>query len=415
MAADDQGDDITIGEKNVCPGWGTELVGAADQDNNDAYNTHYVLLAKTENLSGGGRFVNGVIGNGVNGGWGLVGLGGDFDDSHDLRRADGGVYGEGAVGDGVYGYSRDGRGVVGESENNDGARGESDQGVGVFGLSSSFTNAAVQGTSRPPAGGPPEGVNPEDVHPTGVFGIAGAYDPDNNYTVDNGVGVRGITLSAEADPRSLGAHGLLGEAPNAGNGVTGYANTGRGVHGTSNANDGVRGSSDQGVGVFGETNSDAYPAIQGDGAGAEGVLGLSNGASGVRGAGLTGVTGEGSAIDGFGVVGRNSGGGTGVRGESDGIGVQGLSGNDAGVEGYSEGGFGVRALGGAVGVAGSSLRGYGGVFEGPQAPVRLAPAQTAGSPTAGQHDIGELYVDSNGALYYCRNAGTPGRWVTVVP
>jgi hypothetical protein len=155
-----------------------------------------------------------VIGHGVNGGWGLVGFGFDAIPQH-LRRANGGVYGEGALGDGVYGYSRDGHGVLGASENNDGARGESDQGVGVFGQSSSFTYAAVQGTSRPPAGGPPEGIKPEDVHPTGVFGIAGAYDPDNNYIVDNGIGVRGTTLSAEADPRSPGAHGVLGEAPNA--------------------------------------------------------------------------------------------------------------------------------------------------------------------------------------------------------
>ncbi|HYG78335.1 MAG TPA: hypothetical protein VEK08_25255 [Planctomycetota bacterium] len=47
--------------------------------------------------------------------------------------------------------------------------------------------------------------------------------------------------------------------------------------------------------------------------------------------------------------------------------------------------------------------------------VRILPASTTGAPTSGTHSVGELYVDSAGALFYCRTAGTPGTWVTLVP
>jgi hypothetical protein len=42
---------------------------------------------------------------------------------------------------------------------------------------------------------------------------------------------------------------------------------------------------------------------------------------------------------------------------------------------------------------------------------RIAPAASAGPPSSGYHRIGEEYVDSLGARWYCVVAGTPGVWV----
>lgn len=52
----------------------------------------------------------------------------------------------------------------------------------------------------------------------------------------------------------------------------------------------------------------------------------------------------------------------------------------------------------------------GGSFTGSQAPLYLAPASTTGAPTTGTHSAGEFFVDKNGALYYCFESGTPGKW-----
>lgn len=94
------------------------------------------------------------------------------------------------------------------------------------------------------------------------------------------------------------------------------------------------------------------------------------------------------------------------------------------------GGDGVRGSGGgcfwALGPCALPGDGFGngGVFQGTYgvvatgrlAPLRLVPATTGiGAPTAGQHLQGELYVDSAGALFYCRIGGTPGTWVTLAP
>jgi hypothetical protein len=59
----------------------------------------------------------------------------------------------------------------------------------------------------------------------------------------------------------------------------------------------------------------------------------------------------------------------------------------------------------------------GAELSGTSAPLRLDPASTPGAPTSGSHKRGELYVDSNGDLFYCKAdgaAGTPGTWLKVV-
>jgi hypothetical protein len=65
-------------------------------------------------------------------------------------------------------------------------------------------------------------------------------------------------------------------------------------------------------------------------------------------------------------------------------------------------------------VSAISSEAVGGFFAGKEAPIRMAAASTPGAPTSGAHHRGELYVDSNGALFYCTTDGTPGTWKKVV-
>jgi hypothetical protein len=69
---------------------------------------------------------------------------------------------------------------------------------------------------------------------------------------------------------------------------------------------------------------------------------------------------------------------------------------------------------GLIGVHGKATHsppdGYGGLFEGGKAQLRLVPATTAGKPTTGAHTKGEIYMDSAGSLFVCTASGTPGTW-----
>ena len=66
-----------------------------------------------------------------------------------------------------------------------------------------------------------------------------------------------------------------------------------------------------------------------------------------------------------------------------------------------------------ISIAPGGSGGYGGDFEGELAPIWLRPSKTEGSPSTGAHNMGELYVDNQGALYFCVAGGTPGTWKTV--
>ena len=61
-----------------------------------------------------------------------------------------------------------------------------------------------------------------------------------------------------------------------------------------------------------------------------------------------------------------------------------------------------------IGVRGMSKHGYGATLQGGLAPLRLLPAETEGVPASGYHQVGELFVDSKGDLYFCKVAGTAG-------
>jgi hypothetical protein len=76
------------------------------------------------------------------------------------------------------------------------------------------------------------------------------------------------------------------------------------------------------------------------------------------------------------------------------------------------GSIGVRGDGSDAGVFGNGVN-YGGDFVGELAPLRLRPSNTQGSPNTGAHNIGELYVDNQGSLYFCVASGTPGTWKRV--
>jgi hypothetical protein len=155
-------------------------------------------------------------------------------------------------------------------------------------------------------------------------------------------------------------------------------------------------------GVYGDCHSsvtDGYGVV-GDGRreGA-GVLGRNSIGTGVQGEGGTtlgtGVRGEGAR----GVLGK---GGTGVWGEGIQVGVRGSC-SLAGV--WAEGiQFGVDArISGSVG-------GIGGRFSGHRAQLMLVPRASSGRPQTRPHSKGEIYMDSQGALFVCTADGTPGSW-----
>ena len=70
---------------------------------------------------------------------------------------------------------------------------------------------------------------------------------------------------------------------------------------------------------------------------------------------------------------------------------------------------------GAIGVRGGSTTGYGLKGLGGFAPLWLLAAGSVGAPTTGTHQIGEFVVDSNGTLFTCVAAGTPGTWLRQSP
>jgi hypothetical protein len=169
-----------------------------------------------------------------------------------------------------------------------------------------------------------------------------------------------------------------------GYGVKGRATDGWGVDGQADRA-GVRGGSTIGIGVQGIAPT--------------GMHGFGQGQNG------TGVLGE--CFDGFGVVGKGK---NGVYGESSTpdawAGVVGRNNASAGIGTYGEGtnGIGVQGIG-KTGVHGKSTGGWGGLFEGSQAQLRLVPNGTTGKPT-GAHTKGEIYMDSTGTLFICVASST---------
>jgi hypothetical protein len=120
------------------------------------------------------------------------------------------------------------------------------------------------------------------------------------------------------------------------------------------------------------------------------------------------------------IEGDGTSGAVGVQGTSDTFtGVLGTSTHGTGVIGTSTSGFGV--YGGSVGIAisGVSESGYGGYFQGGKAPLCLVTPLPAsyGPPSPVDRFVGEIYVDSSGALFVFTTTSftAPGTWQRLAP
>ena len=73
----------------------------------------------------------------------------------------------------------------------------------------------------------------------------------------------------------------------------------------------------------------------------------------------------------------------------------------------------MRHAGAGAGVDASSIEGIGIVGAGGAAQLRLVPPTdpgAVGAPTAGAHEIGEVFLDAEAGVYVCVASGTPGSW-----
>jgi hypothetical protein len=270
------------------------------------------------------------------------------------------------------------------------------RGIGLIANPNFFGNAGVIGDG-----------------PIGVLGFAQTEPDPTNYTEDfpqdsgtltiSTAGVYGVCFTAGP---ALGLAGTAGTSSQF-TGVAGSSESGTGVYGQSGrnvprtGNAGVVGTSRDNTGVVGASNSST------------GVFGQSGGTDQVPRTGIAAVVGSADTVTG--VVGASNSS-TGVFGQSGGTDQVPRTGIAA-VVGSADT---VTAIAGtsnsAPGVFGSSGSNYGAVFSGGLAPLRLVPASTQGppGPTSGAHEVGELFVDREGTLFFCKASGTPGTWARIV-
>ena len=285
---------------------------------------------------------------------------------------------------------------------------------------------------------------------TGVWGISSNTGHSGVYGQHTGTSGYGVVGDGKGDPpnagvlgRNSGGNGVRGEGQSGVVGISSAAgfsavygqhtgSSGYGVRGEGQTS-GVRGLGRTGVwgrsaetgfsGVYGEHFGSSGYGVVGDGTGGSaGVLGRNSGGDGVSGEGRTGVSGVGSDDQQAGVKGE---GPTGVWGLSSRIAFSGVYGEHTGTSGIGTTGIGkggapgvlgrnntgVGVLGeGRNGIHGTANGGYGGQFEGGSAQLRLVPTGSAGKPTTGIHQKGEIYVDSAANLFVCTANGTPGTW-----
>jgi hypothetical protein len=354
---------------------------------------------------------NGVVGRGLNG---LVGY------VHSAPR-DRGV--EVASQAGILGIGDDGIAGISKTEGRSGVFGLNKsiegQGNGVFGRSDAPDGTGVWGE------GQAKGVYGRSDAPggTGVWGEGQANGVYGRSDAPDGIGVWG---------EGQGRNGVYGrsEAPD-GTGVWGEGQA-KGVYGRSDPPDGtgVSGFSVQGNGIVGKTqglnSSGVYgentavleqlkPAPQTFGvtkmtpAQAFGVRGVSKHGVGVNGVSsyTDGMVGEANSRASSGVYGLNH-----YSGDPHGLGPDGLDLDIHQADRTSYGVTGHADYVHGIGVRGMSKHGYGATLQGGRAPLRLLPAETLGAPgpASGRHEMGELFVDSQGNLFFCQVTGSPGSW-----
>lgn len=189
------------------------------------------------------------------------------------------------------------------------------------------------------------------------------------------------------------------------NGVYGFTDNTSG-NGVVGVNHGDSGGPMTGAGVLGRTEIDGGTGVRADASGVSSGFGLT--ASG--GSEGTGV----QATGGIGVL--ASGGSVGVEASGDSAGVFGSSNNGVGVQAigstavFAEGDdVGVEAFGPVAVEANGTVR--GGVFSGSAAQVSLTPGSQSTHPVSGNQ--GDLYVDSTGALWFCKVGGDTATWTQI--
>jgi hypothetical protein len=152
-------------------------------------------------------------------------------------------------------------------------------------------------------------------------------------------------------------------------------------------------------------------AVLGNAPNGEGVVGFGK-THGVRGEGRTGVFGKTSAYGFSGVTGQNTGSGYGVVGDGRDTRFAGVLGRNTlsgeGVRGEGRTGVVGRGSGRDFGgIEGLNFQGYGGIFQGGKAQLRIVPNDGPGPPTSGSFGQGDLYMDTNAALFVCVSSGPP--------
>jgi hypothetical protein len=242
-----------------------------------------------------------------------------------------------------------------------------------------------------------------DAHSTGPAVTATSKD---DFGV-NASGVAGVVGTGHKDKDGDGGWGVAGSGPT---GV--YADgTEIGVDATSDTGIGVKSTSKTGVAVDGYSHDGA--GVQGASKSGPGVSALSD-VVGVESYSSEGVAVVASSDTGTAVQ-ATCGAGTAVSGESEwDVGVKGTSTTSTGVIGDSRSGVGVHATStSGTGLMAVSSQAIGATFQGAGAAIRLVPRSSAGHPTTGPHQRGELVVDHGGKLWLCTKPGTPGTWKQV--
>jgi hypothetical protein len=276
---------------------------------------------------------------------------------------------------------------------------------GTF-TAASTTSAAVTATNT----GPGTGVYGVDGGGSGLAATAGVVGDTNG----SGPGVAGLSTNGSGvsgqSKNSAGMYGLAGTASgqSAIAGVVGDSHDGKGVAGLSATTTGV-------YGLLGRPSGRGNQAgVVGDSDDATGVAGISGGANGVEG--TTGTT-LACGVAGF-------GGGTGVKGVGGYLDIHGQRVPGTGVYGVAYQGSGFSQIAAVVGdtsltnlpaVAALSSNGVAVHAQGAVAPIRLVPASGTGAPTSRVHSIGEIYIDSAGAMFVCTSGDgtTVGTWAQV--
>jgi hypothetical protein len=258
-------------------------------------------------------------------------------------------------------------------------------------------------------------AQPETDHPVSRRGAMKAL----GAAAAGGIGLAAGSAFLAAEPAAASNNNpvLLGESNTATASTTVTTSSGIGLAGVAGAvagdlpfvPTGVFGSSTTGVGVWGSSSVDGSAGVRGidssdtGGIGVDAQTSTGNAVYGLVGGGavilpdekLVGVFGD--SATGLGVLGTSAGS-DGVQGQTTATGASAVSAYDTS---GSAGGKGVNA---------SSTAGYGVQASGGRAPLRLNPAAGFGPPTTGSHQPGEVYTDSEGAIFLCTGAGTPGTW-----